>query len=115
MQGKDKRTMMKDENRRQNERVQFLRPIMYVYESSDKFIEATMLNHSSDGICFQSTPSVAPGAKICILTDESPVEIFSRKSGEAVTAEVMWCKKKAGAHWVGVQYIDTSSDGDADS
>ena len=106
--------MMKDENRRQTERVQFLRPIVYVYESSDKFIEATMLNHSSNGICFQSTPSVAPGAKICILTDEPPVEIFSRKSGEAVTAEVMWCEKKAGAHWVGVQYIDNSSDGDTE-
>lgn len=96
---------MKDENRRQNERVEFLRPIIYVYESSDKFFDATMLNHSTGGICFQSTPSVAPGAKICIMTDEAPVEAFCCKTDEAIFAEVMWCEKKAGAHWVGVQYI----------
>ncbi len=107
--------MTKDENRRLNERVQFLRPIVYVYESSDKFFEATMLNHSSDGICFQSTPSVSPGAKIWILSEESSVEPFLCKSGEAVTAEVRWCEKRAGAYRVGVQYAGNGADGDADN
>ena len=105
---------MKDDNRRQNERVQFLRPIVYVYESSDKFFEATMLNHSPNGICFQSTPSLAPGAKICILTEECSIEAFGCESGEAITAEVMWCERKAGAHWVGVQYVDNLFAEDAD-
>ena len=103
---------MKDENRRQNERVQFLRPIVYVYESSDKFFEATMLDHSSKGICFQSTPSVAPGSKLWIMSEECSVEPFLCKSGEAVTAEVMWCERRAGAHRVGVQYIGNGADED---
>ena len=105
---------MKVDNRRQNERVQFLRPIVYVYESSDKFFEATMLNHSSSGICFQSTPSLAPGAKICIMAEECSIEAFCCESGEAVTAEVKWCEKRAGAHWVGVRYIDRSFAEDVD-
>ena len=106
--------MTKDENRRQNERVQFLRPIVYVYESSDKFFEATMLNHSSNGICFQSTPSVVPGAKIWIMSEECSGEPFLCKPGEAVTAKVMWCEERAGAHRVGVQYTENSVDGNAD-
>ena len=104
--------MRKDENRRQNGREQFLRPIVYVYESSDKLFEATMLNHSSNGICFQSTPSVTPGKKIWIMSEECSVEPFLCKTGEAVTAEVMWCEKKAGAHRVGVQYIENDVEGD---
>lgn len=106
--------MMREDNRRKCERVEFLRPILYVYDSSDKFFEATMLNHSSSGICFQSTPSVMPGAKIHIMTDEYPVEAISYKSGEAITAKVKWCEKVAGAHWVGVQYVDNPFEEDAD-
>ena len=106
--------MVKDENRRQDERLQFLRPIVYVYESSDKFYEATMLNRSSNGICFQSAPSVAPGSKIWILSEECSIDPFLCKSSEAVTAEVMWCEKRAGAHRVGVQYVGNGADEDFD-
>jgi hypothetical protein len=99
---------MRKQERRCRERVQFLRPIVYVYHNSDKFIEATMLNHGPSGICFQSTPPVAPGSKIYILTEEASLQSISSRGADAVYAKVMWCERKSGAHWVGVQYINNA-------
>lgn len=100
--------MMQDEERRHCERVAFLRPIVYIRDNSDRFVSATMLNFCPNGICFQTTPSVTPGEKIHIITEENPAGVFHDKTGEAIFGEVMWCRKKAGAHWVGVQYLGYS-------
>lgn len=105
--------MMQDEERRHCERVAFLRPIMYISDNSDKFVSATMLNFCPNGICFQSTPPVSPGEKIHIFTEENSTGVLLDKAGEAIFGEVMWCRKKAGAHWVGVQYLGYSVLGDA--
>lgn len=101
--------MNQEEDRRHCERVDFLRPIVYFRDNSDGFISATMLNFCPNGICFQSTPPVAPGEKIHIITEENPSVMLLYKAGETIIGEVMWCRKKAGAHRVGVQYLDSSS------
>lgn len=101
-------TVIKNEERRRGERLDVLRPIVYVYHNSDRFIEATMLNHCSIGICFQSTLPVSPGSKIYIMTEEYLFESDCFRSGEAYFAEVMWCSRRAGAHRVGVQFIKNS-------
>ncbi len=77
---------------------------MYVRDKSNRFVSATMLNFCANGICFQSTPPVTPGEKIHIITEENPSAIYHDIAGEAISGEVMWCKKKAGAHWIGVHY-----------
>lgn len=105
--------MMQDEERRHCERVAFLRPIMYIRDNSNKFVSATMLNFCPNGICFQSTPPVSPGEKIHIFTEENSAGVLLDKAGEAIFGEVMWCRKKAGAHRVGVQYIGYPILGDA--
>lgn len=100
--------MTKDEERRHCERVAFLRPIMYILDSSDKFVSATMLNFCPNGICFQSTPPVTPGEKIHIITEENSGGVMLDNTGDAIFGEVMWCREKAGAHRVGVQYLGYS-------
>jgi hypothetical protein len=105
--------MKQDEDRRHCERVAFLRPIVYIRHNSDKFVSATMLNFCPNGICFQSTPPVTPGERIHIITEENPVGVMFDKTGEAIFGEVMWCRKKAGAHQVGVQYLGHSVIGSA--
>lgn len=97
--------MIQSEERRRCERVAFLRSIAYLVERSDRFVRATMLNFCSTGICFQSAPPVAPGDRIHILTEEDPLGTLYDKTGEAIYGEVMWCRKKAGAHQVGVHYL----------
>lgn len=104
---------MQDEERRHCDRVAFLRPIVYIRDNSDKFVRATMLNFCPNGICFQTTPPVTPGEKIHIITEENPAGVMLDKIGEAIFGEVMWCRKKAGAHWVGVQYLGYSVVGSA--
>lgn len=105
--------MMQDEERRHCERVAFLRPIMYIRDNSDKFVSATMLNFCPNGICFQSTPPVTPGEKIHIFTEENSAGVLLDKIGESIFGEVMWCRKKAGAHWIGVQYLGYAEYGNA--
>lgn len=100
--------MKQDENRRHCERVAFLRPIVYIRNNSDKFVSATMLNFCPNGICFQSAPPVTPGERIHIITEENPADAKFDKTGDAIFGEVMWCRKKAGAHQVGVQYLGYS-------
>jgi hypothetical protein len=85
---------------------------MYFHDNSSRFVSATMLNFCPNGICFQTTPPVTPGEKIRIITEETPGGMMWEKAGEEIVGEVMWCSKKAGAHRVGVQYLDySSSDG----
>jgi hypothetical protein len=97
--------MIQDEERRHCERVAFLRPIVYTRDKAGKFIRATMLNFCSSGICFQSTPPVAPGEKIYVITEEFSTGFHYDKTGDAICGEVMWCRKKAGAYQVGVHYL----------
>ena len=103
--------MKQDEERRHCERVAFLRPIVYFRDHSHRFVSATMLNFCPNGICFQSTPPVTPGEKINIITEETPSGVYEEKAGEAITGEVMWCSKRAGAHRVGVRYLGYSMPG----
>lgn len=100
--------MMQDEERRHCERVAFLRPIVYILDNSEKFVSATMLNFCPNGICFQSAHPITPGDKIHIITEENPAGGLLDKTGEAICGEVMWCRRKAGAHWIGVQYLGHS-------
>jgi hypothetical protein len=97
--------MMQDEERRHCERVAFLRPIVYIRDKTDKFISATMINFCPNGICFQSASPVVPGERIHIITEDNPAGVMLDKTGEAIVGEVMWCRRKAGAHQVGVQYL----------
>jgi len=100
--------MYQEEERRHCERVAFLRPIMYIRDNSDRFVSATMLNFCPNGICFQSTPSVKPGEKIHIITEEAPDGRSKDNTGEAIVGKVMWCNRRAGAYWIGVQYFSHS-------
>jgi hypothetical protein len=103
-----KEILMQDEERRHSERVAFLRRIVYIRDKSEKFISATMINFCSNGICFQSTPPVTPGEKVHIITEDNSTGLMIDKTGDAIVGEVMWCRKKAGAHRVGVQYLGYS-------
>jgi hypothetical protein len=85
--------------------VAFLRPIVYIRDKTEKFVSATMINFCPNGICFQSAPPVTPGEKIHIITEENPVGVMLDKTGEAIIGEVVWCKRTAGAHQVGVHYL----------
>ncbi len=94
------------DDRRCSGRIEFLRPIVYVHQNSDQFVEGTMLNHSSGGICFHCAPELLPGTKIYIMTEDAPIDVFCAEPGEAFFSEVIWCRQKAGAHRVGVRYIN---------
>lgn len=103
---KDDNMMMQEEERRHCKRVAFLRPIVYVLDKSDVFVKATMLNFCANGICFQSAYPVTPGEKLHIITEENHSDVPLDKTGEPILGKIVWCKKKAGAHWAGIQYLD---------
>jgi len=109
-----KKNSSSQDERRRRERIQFLRPIVYACNNSDRFIEATMLNHCQSGICFQSTPPLTPGSKIYIMTEETAFDPSLFRGNEAIHAKVMWCERRCGAHWVGVQYITNTVAYDAE-
>lgn len=100
--------MMEDKEKRDGKRLEFLRPIVYKSPDSDKFVRATMLNYSSGGICFQSTPPVTPGARIYIFTEEGSFENPDSTANETLFGKVRWCERKAGAHRVGVEFVNNS-------
>ena len=105
---------MKEQERRGSGRIPFFKPILYIQTDSDQFIEATMLNHTPDGICFQSMIPISPGAGIYILNqDPFPGQIESRWA-DAVYARVMWCSRRNGSHCVGVRCIRSSISYDLD-
>jgi hypothetical protein len=85
--------------------VAFLRPIVYIRDGVGKIVNATMLNFCPNGICFQTVPLLRPGEKIHIITEENPTDSRLDRTGEAIVGEVMWCREKAGAHRIGVQYL----------
>jgi hypothetical protein len=100
--------MMEEKEKRDGKRLEFLRPIVYRCPDSDKFIQATMLNYSSGGICLQSAPPVTPGARIYIFTEEASFENPDSTENKTLFGKVKWCERKAGAHWVGVEFVNNS-------
>jgi hypothetical protein len=65
-------------------------------------------NHSENGMCFESSHSLAPGASLFIRVDKQPNSDSTVRLRSSTLAEVKWCRElsdgKATGYCVGARY-----------
>jgi hypothetical protein len=108
------RSKMKEvEEKRCDQRWEYMGSISFSYFNKEPFFNAQMLNYGPGGICFKSNLSLKPGTIVFIRLIKSNSNGFCNGVSGALRsvtlAEVKWCKKMddidVPAYGVGVAYI----------
>ena len=90
-------------DKRASERFLFEGPVKYSYTTSKDILEGKLVNCSEDGINFETTFEIQPGAVIFIADVED---------NKYFRAEVKWCKNLDSANSdlfsVGAKYLESA-------
>ena len=102
------------EEKRAVERIFSYVPIFFSHFSTKNCFEQRSLtfNHSSNGMCFESSQALRPGNILYIRTTQTPADkIYHGSCGglrHTTLAEVKWCRQSAddcgSCYSVGVEY-----------
>lgn len=106
---------MKAQNeKRKSQRHNHEASIVYAYHNSDEFYNAKMCNFSNDGLCFESSAAIEPGADIYVMMEEFAPDTIGSEIYDGYLAEVRWCQRLAEVdptlYHVGVKYYRTTID-----
>lgn len=91
--------------KRQENRLDFIRPVFYLCYGSNQFLDGTILNSSGGGICLHTALPVEPLTGIYLTTQREENASFYYKTGEYGFAKVVWCGAKAGAYRIGIRWV----------
>ncbi len=87
--------------RRKAKRIEKRRDVVIAHENSDNFYNAELIDHSPDGVCFQSTHLFQTGTRIYLMTKNKPIDDLNDRFTEAYFADIIWCRELEGQYRVG--------------
>ena len=90
--------------RRGEKRIDVVIPVLYLHQDSNGFLDGTVLNYCSAGICLHSAFPVESLKRIFVATRRDETASFYYKTGETGFAVAVWCEMRAGAYRIGIKF-----------
>ncbi len=91
--------------KRQEKRLDFIRPVFYLCYGANQFLDGIILNYSDGGICLHTALPVEPLTGIYLAARRNENASFHYKTGEYGFAKAVWCGVKEGAYRVGIRWV----------